>query len=324
MKRAVRMADIAQQLGISTVSVSKALAGKSGVSEELRTKVITLAHQMGYSGVRVRYEPGLTGNIGVLVADHLFSGNTFYTDLYRELVLCSSAEGFSCIMEIISQEAEQTAVLPSLAVQQRVDGIIFMGALDPNYLAAVMAVGLPCLAPDFRIPGFQIDSILRDNTDGGFLITKYLLSKGYRRIGFGGNIVQSMNIMERYWGYRWALRQSGVAPCEEWLWKDLTEEAGPFILPDKLPEAFVCSDNAAAFHLANTWRQANLQNQGAAALASFDDFRITPQFRCQLASYQVDAKQMAEAAFRQMLRRIRVENMRPASYVIHGHLSALS
>lgn len=144
MKRAVRMADIAQRLDISTVSVSKALAGRSGVSEELRTKVITLAHQMGYSGVRVRYEPGLTGNIGVLVADHLSSGNTFYTDLYRELVLCSSAEGFSCIMEIISQEAEQTAVLPSLAVQQRVDGIIFMGALDPNYLAAVMAVGLPC------------------------------------------------------------------------------------------------------------------------------------------------------------------------------------
>ena len=42
MAKAVRMADIAQRLGISTVSVSKGLAGKEGVSAEMRAKICLL------------------------------------------------------------------------------------------------------------------------------------------------------------------------------------------------------------------------------------------------------------------------------------------
>ena len=39
MAKAVKLADIAGQLGVSTVTVSKALAGQKGVSEELREKI---------------------------------------------------------------------------------------------------------------------------------------------------------------------------------------------------------------------------------------------------------------------------------------------
>ena len=42
------MADIAQRLGISTVSVSKGLAGKEGVSAEMRAKILATAEEMGY------------------------------------------------------------------------------------------------------------------------------------------------------------------------------------------------------------------------------------------------------------------------------------
>ena len=48
MGKPVRMADIAEKLDISVVSVSKALAGKPGVSEEMRARVVALARQMGY------------------------------------------------------------------------------------------------------------------------------------------------------------------------------------------------------------------------------------------------------------------------------------
>ena len=48
MAKAVRMADIAQRLGISTVSVSKGLAGKEGVSAEMRAKILATAEEMGY------------------------------------------------------------------------------------------------------------------------------------------------------------------------------------------------------------------------------------------------------------------------------------
>ena len=46
------MADIAQRLGISTVSVSKGLAGKEGVSAEMRAKIVATAEEMGYQAAR--------------------------------------------------------------------------------------------------------------------------------------------------------------------------------------------------------------------------------------------------------------------------------
>ena len=48
MSKAVKLADIGKQLGVSTVTVSKALSGQRGVSEELRAKIRQLADEMGY------------------------------------------------------------------------------------------------------------------------------------------------------------------------------------------------------------------------------------------------------------------------------------
>jgi len=57
MAKAVRMADIAQRLGISTVSVSKGLAGKEGVSAEMRAKIVATAEEMGYQPPRPDQRP---------------------------------------------------------------------------------------------------------------------------------------------------------------------------------------------------------------------------------------------------------------------------
>ena len=51
MAKAVRLADIAQQTGVSIVTVSKALSGQKGVSEEMREKIIALADELGYRPV---------------------------------------------------------------------------------------------------------------------------------------------------------------------------------------------------------------------------------------------------------------------------------
>ena len=44
----VRMKDIAEKIGVSTVTVSKALSGQRGMSEEMRAKIIKTAAEMGY------------------------------------------------------------------------------------------------------------------------------------------------------------------------------------------------------------------------------------------------------------------------------------
>ena len=48
MGKSVKLSDIAQKVGVSTVTVSKALSGKKGVSEEVRRKIVALADELGY------------------------------------------------------------------------------------------------------------------------------------------------------------------------------------------------------------------------------------------------------------------------------------
>ena len=46
MAKAVKLADIAERLSVSTVTVSKALSGQKGVSEEMREKIKSLAEEL--------------------------------------------------------------------------------------------------------------------------------------------------------------------------------------------------------------------------------------------------------------------------------------
>ena len=67
MAKSVRMAEIAQKLGISIVSVSKGLSGKEGVSDEMRARILATAREMGYQmPARAEAPAQRSANIGIL------------------------------------------------------------------------------------------------------------------------------------------------------------------------------------------------------------------------------------------------------------------
>ena len=86
MAKTVRLMDIAKKLNVSAVTVSKALSGQKGVSEELRQKIVSLANEMGYKrseiqSIDVKAE---SFTIGVIVADRYLGENqSFYWKLYQ-------------------------------------------------------------------------------------------------------------------------------------------------------------------------------------------------------------------------------------------------
>lgn len=322
MGKSVRMADIAEKLGISVVSVSKALAGKPGVSEEMRARVVALAREMGYEGIRLYGGSGETGNIGVLVPDRFLDESSFYNNLYRCLVLAGGSEGLTCILEIVSQEAERTAQLPILVTGHKVDGLIFMGNMNQGYLWAVMDSGLPCVLLDFHVPGWGLDCVVSDNVEGGCALTEHLLAQGYREIGFVGSIRGTSSIMDRYLGYQRALRTAGLIPREEWLLEDRNEcgEFIPLALPDPLPRGFVCNCDEVAYNLVETLRQEGVRVPEQVAVCGYDDFRFATLCQPQLTTYRVDVGLMAKTAVSRLATRLRREEADTMRYTIPGRI----
>ena len=104
-KANVGMREIGRQLGVSAVTVSKALAGKSGVSDAVRARIAEKAKELGY-----RYAPGVPAcrDIGILVPGHFFGhGGSFYASLCKKLVQHLSQRGCYGVLSILTQEDEQ-------------------------------------------------------------------------------------------------------------------------------------------------------------------------------------------------------------------------
>src|SRR5690554_3618799 len=87
MQRPVTMKDIAKRLSVTSVTVSKALSGKEGVSEELRKKIIQTAKDMGYRKNLVAKDmrDGTTHNVGILISERHMKGDCAYMRIQQEI-----------------------------------------------------------------------------------------------------------------------------------------------------------------------------------------------------------------------------------------------
>ena len=112
-RKAVRLSDIAEKLGVSTVTVSNALANQRGVSEELREKIKEMASEMGYHAPGTQIMAKTAVNIGVLVQErYLGNGSSFYWRLYQELAIACAAHNCLLAFCVLKPDEEKNTVLP--------------------------------------------------------------------------------------------------------------------------------------------------------------------------------------------------------------------
>ena len=111
MTKNVKMQDIADRLGISVVAVSKALGGKSGVSESLREEVRRTAKELGYSyTVRKKQQGSLTGNICVLGSSRFIDEDSFYLKYYKHISAQLQSRGRRAFFNTVTPECEEKLI----------------------------------------------------------------------------------------------------------------------------------------------------------------------------------------------------------------------
>ncbi len=313
-RKKVTMADIAEQLGVSIVTVSKALAGKDGVSDELRQDIIQVAKDMHYiPPMREQSEGEETEqktkhlNIGILVADHFFqNSNSFYFELYQLAVKQLAELAHFGIVEIVSSYEEAQEIPPKFLEQRHVSGLLVLGQFSASYLRAIAEYRIPTIYVDFNYPELNEDCIVQDNINGSFLATKYLIEHGHRQIGFVGSIHATSSIMERYLGYQRALLTYGLPLHDEWLIED-RDETGIYInmeLPETLPTAIVCNSDETAYILIRQLSKKQIRVPEDISIIAFDNSFYTNMTAPRLTTVAVDSEAMVFFAVHDLLRKI--------------------
>ncbi|HEY8389378.1 MAG TPA: LacI family DNA-binding transcriptional regulator [Clostridia bacterium] len=301
MKSGIKMKDIAKELGISTVTVSKALADKDGVSEELRERIKQKAMEMGYkiSSISQAMRTGRQNNIGILICERYLEDHSFYWSLYQYILLKLMKKQYFGILEILSGTDEKQLVMPKILMENKVDAIIAVGQFKKRYLnklAEECADKLMFLDfYDLRLP---ISSVAADNYNGGYEITRHLINSGHKDILYVGDIYATTSIMDRAMGYYKCMLEYECPIREHWYLSDRNDD-GLIIEPDfpeKLPTAFVCNSDNTANMLYHILTKKGYKIPEDISIVGFDNFSTGVPADIGITTMEVGREQLAQSA----------------------------
>lgn len=312
----VTLEDIAKELKVSIVTVSNALAGRSGVSEELRERIVQKAREMGYRKKNRRekktpsssrlYQNGV--RIGVAIPHaYLEKYTSFYWELYQRVATEASRQGCFVLLEILMQDREKRRELPLMIAEKQVDALIALGMLDREYTQMLAEkAGCPMLLLDFDYDEVPCDAVISNGFFGAYQMTNYLIRMGHTRIGFVGECRATGSIMDRYQGFSKSLLEHGIQEKKEWVVADRDYITGDTILrlPEELPTAFVCNSDFTAEKVAALLKEAGYAVPEDISLVGYDDFLVTGAMQGKLTTYAVDMDDMAHQSIKLLLKRL--------------------
>jgi LacI family transcriptional regulator/LacI family purine nucleotide synthesis repressor len=332
MAKAVKLADIAEQLDVSVVTVSKALSGQKGVSEEMRARIRRLADEMGYvskkSAPDQRKNAGKSYNIGVLIQEtYLDKFDSFYWMMYQHVATNAMERGSFTMLEVVSPRMEKLLLPPKVMTEQKVDGIIVIGRLSQTYLQSICeTTDIPRIYMDFVDENKTADAVLSDSFYGAYYLTNYLFSMGHTKIAYVGTLLATNSITDRYLGYSKSLMEHGESFRPDWLIADRDLESGLIDdenllqLPEDMPTAFFCNCDLAAGKLINKLRRCGYRVPEDISVAGYDNY-IHPDL-CDIAitTYEVDLKEMARRSVEALLQKMNSPDVHLGIQMVEGRL----
>lgn len=309
MKKEVRLADIANRLQVSTVTVSNALAGQKGVSEELRERIKQTAVQMGYQSRSTAAAPGkriLT--VGVIISEQ-YLGNypSFYWKVYQTLAVEGREQ--SCVLpfEVLTKEGEKSLTLPLFIHDSKTDGIIIIGEISSRYLKFLrQETNLPQVYVDFQKKSLPMNAVLTNNFYGMYQMVNYLIESGHREIAYVGTVGANNSIMDRYFGYLKALMEAGIPSCPEWVINDRDAEGylTDIQLPQRMPTAFACNSDLTASALIKVLEAKGCRIPEDFSVVGFDNYLYDGLCDIKITSYEVNVREMVKAALTDIIRQV--------------------
>src|SRR5688572_20870370 len=176
--------DIARHLNISATTVSRGLKDHPSINKNTRKKIADAANELGYrsntfaSSLRSKK----THTLGVIVPR---LNSYFVASVLAGMEDVSSREGYNLIISHSLENSEKEKANAHTMFNKRVDGLLVSLAYDTeniNHLRPFFNRGIPVVFFDRVYPHAESTSIIIDNYQAAYNVTKHLLEQGCRRI----------------------------------------------------------------------------------------------------------------------------------------------
>jgi LacI family transcriptional regulator len=296
--------DLAQQLGMSVATVSRALNHHPTVSKKTSRKVNELAKQLGYrknnfaSNLRHKF----SNMIGVII--HKID-SPFTTSVMRGIEEVIAESDYIIVVGHSDEKYSRETSNAHNLFHQRVDGLIASLAYDTEDLShydAFLQKGIPIVFFDrVKIDGPGTKVVI-DNEQAGYEATMHLIEQGCKRIMHVTGSLTKNVYYDRLKGYQVALSQNHLPFEPDMLViNDLSEKAGVEIaekilaMKNKPDGIFITRDLCAAICMQRL-REAGVTVPGDIAIVGFNDDVISRMVEPKLTTVQYNGREMGKTA----------------------------
>ncbi|WP_236642156.1 MULTISPECIES: LacI family DNA-binding transcriptional regulator [unclassified Paenibacillus] len=318
MKTKVTIQEIAHFTGLSKFAVSRALSGKSGVSEQTRDVILKAAGKLGYfkdnsmlSGdmyssneLQDPQNTRWSGTILILFPNVRYQNqdSVYWGPVFNGISSRLNQKGIN-ILTLTEPSADQ---LFTLLNPDAIRGIITVGSITTPILLEIKRLGIPVVLVDHLDPVFHSDSIFTDNFASMRDIMLYLLRKGFKRFQFVGNTSDAHSFYERWVAYTSVLMGHGLNlnQIPELNSPDVDDFRKTFtsvINEENLPEVFVCANDFFALYTIEALESMGIRVPDQCVVTGFDNVYDNIPV---LATVNVNKELLGARAVDQMLWRI--------------------
>jgi len=323
MRKKVTIQDIADALGVSRNTVSKAINNSEGLADATRDKILQKAVEMGYkqfsyvsaaalprsSAPEPGAAPAFQGEIALFTTVFLTKPHfgALMLDKFQQDIL---QLGYMMNTHRVTEANLRDGTLPITFRREQVRAIICLEMFDRRYDELVCKLGLPVLFVDApaKYNGYSLpaDQLYMDN---GTEISRFLRSamqNGVRRIGFIGNPYHCQSFYERYLAFFFTVQLAGGTVEEKYCIRynhtdDIIEHLYTL---DELPDLFVCANDFVAGDAMRALFSLGKSVPEDVRILGFDDSTESRRSRPTLSTVHIHTQVMAREAVHLLMSRI--------------------
>lgn len=297
---------IAQELGISSSTVSRALSGQGRVSEATRSRVLDYIHRSELDTTLLdrRREQRATHNLAFVIPSHFVQLDLpFLRKCMGGVCRMAAQRGYDILL--CYADPQDTVQLERQLKARKVDGVILSRTMvaDPC-LALVKRYGVPYVALG-HLPDSSALQVDNDQAGAAYELTRLLLQMGTRRIAYmGGSLNYTVND-DRLQGYMRALAEYGAPLDHSLIYNDVEHDEQIAEAVEKLleqyPDCFLCGDDNMTLKVLSCLNKAGIRVPEELRLASLYDSESLLNCSPTISAAQFDAAQLGVVSCRLLL-----------------------
>jgi DNA-binding LacI/PurR family transcriptional regulator len=313
--------ELAQRIGVSSATVSRAMNGKPGLADDLRSKILEEAARLNVVRSSAARSLSTARTDHVCFAVHHLPGPLSSDPFYAEILMGVEYElrqaGMHTMLEVLGEDEAGDPARWRILRERRSDGVILNGPFVPDSTIIKMhTLGVPLVLVDNFSRHAPVDAVVCDDRSGARAVAEHILALGHTQVAVISGPEDWYSVQERCAGFLEAFGSRGL-PAPRVLHSEATTfETGQQLMAQILednafghgPTAVLAVNDVMAMGASETARLAGLRIPEDLSITGFDDIEMASRWPVPLTTVRVQKSYLGRAAARQFMARLQDPN----------------